>query len=373
MAANKRIYYAIEGVGFAQLGNTTYTAMHGVQSAAASCSFGLEPISELGQASIYENVEVVPAVEFNLEKVLDGYAPLWCQATAGAANGTLQGRFNQRTTIALNVYGDTQSSASGVPISATVCSGMYPVNPAFNLTTDAISKETLGFQGNDKLTISSSFPFNPQFLNTDVPFAQTSGSGGVQRRRDMIFYPQGMAGSLGTLENGSALDANGQVIAFLTILPPDIPGISPSGTNDRDGTGAFGAHVQSISCSCQLARQDIFEFGRQGPYFKYPVTPVQNTCEISVIGTLSDNVSAAAEGILTGINTGFNLVNRTIKIRMREGLWIDMGTKNKLTSIGYQGGGTDGSNLVYTYSYQNNNDFTVTHPQDPTPGIAWPY
>ena len=55
---------------------------HGVQSVGITTTFNLEQVFELGQLAIYENVEGTPDVEVTMSKVLDGYIPLFCLATA---------------------------------------------------------------------------------------------------------------------------------------------------------------------------------------------------------------------------------------------------------------------------------------------------
>jgi hypothetical protein len=44
------------------------------------------------------------------------------------------------------------------------------------------------------------------------------------------------------------------------------------------------------------------------------------------------------------------------------GYMIDLGTKNKLTSVNYTGGDTGGGNATITYSYQTFNYLKVTSP-----------
>ena len=56
------------------------------------------------------------------------------------------------------------------------------------------------------------------------------------------------------------------------------------------------------------------------------------------------------------------LANKQIKIVLCDGTVIDLGTKNKLTSVNYTGGDTGGGNATITYSYQTFNDFTYTAP-----------
>ena len=58
-----RIYFANQQVAFRRDGGATYTAAHGVQSVAVTTTFNLDQAFELGQLSIYENIEGVPDIE----------------------------------------------------------------------------------------------------------------------------------------------------------------------------------------------------------------------------------------------------------------------------------------------------------------------
>jgi hypothetical protein len=62
--------------------------------------------------------------------------------------------------------------------------------------------------------------------------------------------------------------------------------------------------------------------------------------------------------------SGTNLVDQVIFIAVQEGTRIDLGSKNKLSSVSYGGGDAGGGNSTCTYSYSTFNDFTVTHPSD---------
>jgi len=44
---------------------------------------------------------------------------------------------------------------------------------------------------------------------------------------------------------------------------------------------------------------------------------------------------------------------------------LQLGNKNKLTSISYGGGDAGGGNATITYSFTNSNDFVVLHSGDP--------
>lgn len=375
MAANRRIFYGIQSIGFSRYGSTTYIEAHGVQSVGITTTFNLEAVSELGQVEVYENIEVLPEIEMTAEKVIDGYPPLVCLATAGSPNASLVGRSNVRTTIALNVFSDFQTSASGTSISEVTLSGMYWASTNFNLAVDGNYTEAFSAVGNDKvwrdIAGGTAMLFSGFFTGNDSPFALTAGSGGVQRRQDMIFYPIGNGSP--AAESLTTLDENGQLAAFLTILPPDVDGISPSGTNNRDSGGNFSSHVGDITVGVTLGRDAIYEQGRRGPYHRFANFPIEVTTEINVTATKWDNVTALADGLYTsGPNAGNNTTNRSIRIRCREGLFLNLGTKNKLQSTTYSGGDTGGGNVNVQYTYQTQSKLDITHPRDPS-NLPWPW
>lgn len=342
--ANKRVYYAVYAVGIAPDGSDTYTEVHGLQSVGMTTTFNLEQVFEIGQVAIYENIENIPDIECTLERVIDGYPLAWHLATRDATSTSLAGRSNAKCAVALSVFDDTQDSASGVPLRQVVMSGMYPSAITYTMPVDGNCTESLTLVGNNKVWKSSTFTFSGNlFDNTDEPLALTSGTGGVQRRENVKFDGVNYT----KLPGGT----NG------------IPGISSSGTNDRDSNGQFGANIQNISVSTSLGRTNINELGRRNPYFRYVEFPVEVTTEIEVLDLQGDGVSATEEGIL---GDGNNLSNNHIRIKLEEGTVIDVGTTNKLSSVSSTGGDATGGNRSNTYTYTNFNIFTVTHPQDPT-------
>lgn len=375
MATNKRIIYPVHYVGFAPVGvvgPANFTALRGGQSVGITTNFNLENVFEMGNVDIYELIENIPDVEMTLEKVLDGYPLIMHLATKGAASPTLLGRSNVRTTAVLGVFRDTQDTASGMPISECYLSGLYWSATTFTIPVEGNATESFTGVGNNKLWIDVEGGSAPRMSGSNTFLGDRpvsiSGSGGVQRREDVIF------GTIGTLnaESGSfPLDVNGSVANFWTVLPQEIDGINASGVNVQLSDGNFNAPLQSITVSVNLGRENIFHLGRKTPYFRYVTIPVEVTSDIETLGTKWDNVSATEEGVLTGANAGNNLANRTIRIRMRDGTHIDLGTSNKLQSVNYSGGDTGGSNVVIRYTYSNFNNFTVRHPRDPS-GFSWP-
>lgn len=336
---NNRIHFAVKAVAFAKDGSTTYTTAKGVQSVGITTNFDLEQVFQLGQIEIYENIENIPNVEVTLEKVLDGYPLLYHLATRGPTDVTLVGRSSTKCGVALSLFNDTQSSASGTPIAEVNMSGLLWSNLSYTFPTDGNCTESITLIGNHKVWKSSNFTFTGGFLNNDVPLAVTSGLGGVQRRENIVF------------------DA-----VTKTLLPTDIPGIASDGSNTKTNN-VYGAHVRQITVSTDANRTDLNELGRKAPYFRYINFPVEVRCDIEIIAISGDGISATEEGVYAG---GTNLQDRTIKIVTQDGTVLDLGTKNKLSSVSSTGGDTGGGEQIDTFSYLGFNLLSVTHPQMPT-------
>lgn len=345
-----RLYFAVKAIGIAPFGSNAFVAVKGAQSVGINTNFNLEQVFELGQLAIYENIENIPDIECTIERVLDGTTLAYHLATRGYASGTLAGRANRRCNVALSLFSDENDSASGVQRGQVDLSGMYLSSAGYQFPVDGNFTESVTLVGNNKVWRSSGFTFTGGFLNTDTPVL---ASGGVNRREDLIF----------TGQNSAALDTNNQVAATnCTILPPDIQGINASGLNVPDSLGNYPASVQNISVTCDLGRDQIDELGHKAPYFRYVNFPVEVKTDIEIISKSGDFVA----GTDTGINSdGTNLTNRTIKIKAREGIFINLGTKNKLNSVTMGGADAGGGNETITYSYTTFNDFTIEHPQDP--------
>lgn len=351
--ANKRVFYGVYAVGVAPHNSTAFVPIHGLQSVGLTTTFNLEQVFEIGQVNIYENIEGLPDIELTLEKVLDGYPPIYTLATRQGTSASLTGRSAAQCHVAMSVFNDTNDSASGTPITEVNMSGLYVSSLAWNFPVDGNFTESVTLVGNHKVWKSSGFTFSGSlFDNDDEPLALTSGVGGVNRREDLLYVPL----------NNAWTGAN------YTILPGGtngIPGISSSGTNDISA-GQYGAHVQRIGVSTNLGRTDINELGRKNPYFRYVEFPIEVTSEIEVLNIQGDGISATEEGVA---GNGSNLTDKTIKIVAREGTILDLGDKNKLSSVSETGGDATGGNRSTTYSFSNFNILKVTHPQDPA-GLA---
>ena len=69
MAANKRIYWAVQAVAIAVHGYgqsallSTSHIVRGLQSAGITSTFNLEQVFEMGQLSLYENIQEIPVFQ----------------------------------------------------------------------------------------------------------------------------------------------------------------------------------------------------------------------------------------------------------------------------------------------------------------------
>ena len=389
--ANKRVFYATQGVAIGDMGATgvkdawgygdpttfigsgNMIIMHGLQSIGVNTNFSLEAVQELGQLSIYENVEEVPDIEATFERLLDGYTMAYHAATIRSANPTLSGRADARADLRMVVGLETNAAvASGQSLAAELyCSGMYWSSVSINLPTDGNFTESLTLVGNNKkwitdestagILLGSSGIVNAVFaFGDDSP---QSPDGGVLRRNNFLH------GS-GTVARGSG--------NFVTVLPDFIQGM----TNNGSGTGATGAssfrkcgsvnlanvHIQSISFSVDAGREAINQLGTYAPYYRYVNFPVNVSTEIQVIAVGGDNINAVED-----VPSGGNLSNHTIQVCLDDSTVIQVGNKNKLTSVSYGGGDAGGGNAAITYSMQNNNDFVVLHSGDPMTYVSADY
>lgn len=342
--ANNRIFWAVTAVGIAPHQSLTFVPTKGVQSVGITTTFNLEQVFELGQLAIYENIENVPDIEVTIEKVLDGTTLLYHLCTSGHTANTLVGRSNQRCTVAMSIYGDTNESASGTPIGEVFMSGLYLSSITYTLPVEGNCTEAVTLVGNNKVSRTSGFVFQPTYTNTDTAVL---ASGGVQRRENVLWAVD----SIVTPTTGSLMPSG----------ISGIPGISSSGTNDK-ALDVYGAHIQNITVRADLGRDAIYELGRKGPYFRYVRFPVQVTTDIEIISTLGDGITAKEEGVdLVNVT---NLVDQRIVVCLTDSTKLDMGRRNKLSNVTIGGGDTGGGNQTVTYSYVGWNDLTISHNQE---------
>jgi hypothetical protein len=334
MSRNQRIFYACQAVAITPRGVGAVTSehvVHGVQSIGMSSTFTLDQVFEQGQIEIYENIEEVSDIEVTLEKVIDGYKLIYDLATDGACKTDIVAASKARSDVYVAVFDDGLSHATGVPRNVVMNSGMYVSSVSYSYSIDGSATESVTLVGNDRFwndvvvpsyqnkSATSSWTAN---ATTNIDGTDTPLSGVVRRVNVDVA--------------GSAL-----------------PGIVKSQSGDAaDVVGRGGGHhVQSISVSTDFGQENIQELGRFGPYHRYATFPIEVTCEFEVISTSGDLVSVSGNAP--------NLSDETIRINDTAGTILDLGDKNKLSSVSYSGADTGGGNATVSYSFSNFNVLTV--------------
>src|SRR5690606_8931853 len=147
------------------------------------------PYNEIGQTSLYENVEGTPDVSVQMTKLLDGYPPLACLFSQGATEATLTSRAAQKAIFGFAVHLDTVSAATGVPVAETICSGAVIRSIGSDFPSDGTFTEDLSVVCLEQVFKTGSFlltNFGTAELGSDVP-RSIAGSGGVQQRENLIW------------------------------------------------------------------------------------------------------------------------------------------------------------------------------------------
>ena len=306
--ANNRVFYACQMVGIGNKDGGSLTKLHGVQSVGINTTFNLEQVYELGMISIYSNIEGIADIDVTMEKVLDGYPLLYTLATAENATNNLVSKSASRCSVALKITDETFESSSGTPLTTCLMKNMVVNQISYKASVDGSVTESIGLIGNEKIWTQV---WMADFLGGPTP-DEPAYTGGVARRQHVNV-------------EGSTL---------------------PSIITSADS-------IQSLSVSASITREKILELGKKAPYFRYAKFPIEISSEFEVIAKQGDGMAIS--------DTENNLTNETIIINFDEGTTINLGTKNKMQSISYQGGGTDGGNATISYSFKTFNDFTVTH------------
>ena len=312
-----RIFYAIQAVGLQPEDSGDISWLHGIQSVGITTNFNLEQVFELGQLALYQNVENVPEIEVTTERVLDGWATTYGTAVgSGTAGDNIVIASTKKTGVYLIIYPDTNTAASGSNQSSLVyCSGMKPSNITYTFPVEGNATESVTFVGNSKSWSSYSASNVPDIYKGITEATSDAPVGGTVFRRQHF----------------------------------------TSGTIPAEVTNA-SQRIQTITVTADIGRENIFQLGQFRPYVKYANFPVAITCDYEVISLNGDGISTSGENP--------SLTDRAIVLtfdnKAGATMEIDLGSKNKLTSVNYTGGDTGGGNATMTFSYQGFNAFKIT-------------
>lgn len=381
--SNKRIFYASQSINLQPVSTGTADPVNyrdashyvkygdgdnwvvplGLQSAGISTTFNSEPVSQLGTLQIYAQTETSPEVEVTLSKVIDGTAPLYSLCTAKVDPDTntdlksINADITQVSTNMVNVRiavaKDTGSAATGTANHHTLCERMYLSSVSFTLPVDGNATEEVTLVGTNKswgttVTLPGDTTSTPYGTGTDaiVRRQYVSVTGTATSSRD----------SYGRLSSMPAY----------SILPSNLPRYTVNGISQP--------RLQNITVNASFNRENINELGFFGPYYKYTTFPIEVTSEFEAIAVSGDMITAndfeyrdneGNDASTFSCTTKYsNLTDEEIVIKVcgitaNDSLYIDLGKKNKLTSVNYTGGDTGGGNATVTYSYQTFNKLNV--------------
>ncbi len=392
--------------GVNEVGNR-WEVPRGLQSAGMTTTFNLEQIFQIGQVEVYEQSERQPDIELTLSKAIDGSKPLFFMVTDSTqANDIVARTSNFKVDVAMEIYPDSQFRATGRPISIVTGSGMVISNISYTFPVDGFVTEDVTLVGNDKIwgtfvNISGqslgnggtepliNFGNDQHGGNPNAPEGLPSGVFGHDGLTSTLV--EGGASELaggtdrfGVIIVGSGIQRREEVDLRRSILPKDIPGVTAfngSGINAAFVNGGFGAqgpgtassfsqligdantdfiqeHIQTITVSVDLGRDDIFELGSKRPYAKVVSFPVEVTASIEVITAQGDLVDARSEPDVGSDNT---TESNSIIIRTIDGLQVDLGDSMRLQGVDVGGGDAGGDNMTVTYNYTGFNTFNVSH------------
>jgi len=392
--SNSSVFYATQAVTIGEMGNTlevvdswktgacdvtgASTIVHGLQSVGVDTNFNLEQAFELGQLSLYEDIEDIPDISVSMQKFLDGYSLIYhlgASYTDAAGNGnelvetktTLSGRADTRADIRMVISDTTDEAvATGIggiatsPVSELYCSGMYISSISYTVPTDGTCTEDVSFVGNNKKWIVDPTVDDNLLLANDSGvasgFATFFGSdepnapgNHVLRREDVVTTASGVGGGAGQ---------------YSTVVPSIIAGVTAGatiGTRTVTNAGLIdtdNVHINSFTCSTDLGREQINQLGTRTPYNRYVSFPTEVTSTIEVTATAGDNVDAVE-------TARANLSNHEICVVLADSTIFHLGKKNKISSITYGGGDAGGGNATISYSFSNFNDLVVLHSGDP--------
>lgn len=323
-----RIIYALQNVAIDGLQNGAYTFMKGIQSLSTSTNFNLTEVFQMGQLGIYQQIEGVPDIEMTLSKALDGSALMYCVATSGN-NVNLVTASSRQFDVVLGLWDSAVfNDSTGEPSNMVMFSGCNVASIGYNLSVDGPFTEDMSIQSNNKIWYNNCNRYTGELSLQSWPTAYTGDT------------PDAAAGvqNIGNFDRANST------------IPSNIP----------EGN----TKIQSIGISCDFGLEPLSALGSLVPYAREASFPIEVTCDIEVISTGGDLVSATESGCdpdaTAQCDVVSNLTNQTIVIQTCDGTKIDLGTANKLSSVQYGGADTAGGNASTTFSYSNFNDLLVS-------------
>ena len=359
-----RVYYPSQALFVKRAGAAgAYSFVHGVQTASDDAQLPKQDINQWGQLEVYQRIEDTPEISLDVERVLDGYAPLYLAATVGSTLASLTGRQDKESILAIGIYSDTADyvgQGTADPVKIVEFSGMQVNSISYSFTTDGAFTESLNFIGNymewsdGDSPKYGTLPADPTGGGDDEPLAKTDCLGGVQFKESLVF------------DSGED---------YHCILPTQIPGIKPNGRNEIVSGQCPTVNIQSVEISADLSRERIPSLGCRGDYAKLATFPVDVNVSISILLQEGHQVSVTENGALpTGgacPNDRTNSPDQSFRLVTKSGLVIDCGDKLKLDGVSTSYGDASGGNATADFTFVGKSILSVYHVADPS-SIALP-
>ena len=369
MPLSKRIYWAITALGTSPEssgaagpdGETASEASNfvpGVQSVGITTTFNLEQVFELGQLELYQDVEEVPDIEVSVERIIDEHILMYTRCVAPSSpsgSKSISSIQNNKCDIFMSVHPDSSdNSGDSVPDAIVHCSGMYLSNVSYNFAVDGNMTESVTLVGNHKRWrrgISGG--------DGDAASEWSDGSGGAGQVFAASHNIRGLPSST-NIHGAASLALVKRRQNLLYELPPSC-GYKQGLNADlrKNNSDPNNVKLNSASVSCDFGREAINVLGQKLPYHRYVTYPVEVTCDLEV--TVTD---IRGQGVSALPETS-NLTEELIRFRIVTSTdaniaTIDLGAKNKLTSVTWGGSDTGGGNATLSYSYRNFNKMDIT-------------
>lgn len=339
---NNRVFWPAQSVGVApQSAPTTFSTIRGLQSVGLSAQLPIQFIFELGYGPSYDSYEETPEVEVSLEKVMDGYAPIHTLVTQGAATADLYGRAPRFCSLAVSIHRDNRSRADGGQVAQCTINKAYESSLSYGFTNQGPFRETVSLVSDNATWLTSTFTYTGHLSGNGVTDLAPTAPEGVNRRQHLKMSD--------------------------CLFPANLPGIADTGLNANknveltiDGSTQFTVSFESIQVSVNLGRTGQTELGRKGVYCRYVEFPVAVTTTFEFRSKMGAHINLDAEAE--------NTTEEPILLVLEEGLVLDLGTNNRLTSWSQTGGdaGAQGADQMLSFTYENQSDLIVQHPLDPT-------
>lgn len=369
MASANRIYYAVQAVQMQGVNGPGIDAspeaaggwrtVYGVQSVGISTNFNLENVFQLGEFDQYDVLDDNPEIEVTLNKVIDYQDPIYKLACGGSAYSTTGKNVLElaprRCNVRLAVGSDiAHQNATGVLPYVVKMTGMYLSSITYTFATDGNFTEEATLVGNNKVWYSGSVE--------DVNLTANSTTG------EQVLLTPGAGASGGTNNvRATGIARRWNLNLGDSVLPSGITTWDGGIVLPHDGSKYVEPHITSLTVSCDLGREPLFQLGSRNPYTRFVNVPLEVTSEFEVVATDFD-ISASNYGNSSACaaNTR-NLQAREIYLRLcgpiasdtTSGINIYLGKNNRLTSVNYSGGDTGGGNVTVTYSFTGYNNFWV--------------